>query len=426
MSVKKVISLALLSRLTVWILSIIVANCAEPYDTSLSVVLHTPDNTKGDVLVSSLLGHFSSWDGTYFLGIALKGYQFEQFHAFFPLLPLSTRVLSAVLEPVLSSYLSPTSLILISGFILVNTSFVVSAVLLYLLTLQIFRNERISLISSQLYCWNPASIFMSALYTESYFAAFAFGGYYLLSKNQKLLASLSFALATFTRSNGTICAAFFLYSLLGDLYRFFHTKINSFEIVRSIGKTVLCCIITIAPLIIVLSYGFSLYCIEENTRPWCNNTLPNIYAFVQDYYWNVGAWRYYEVKQIPNFALASPMLILSFAGVAKYFGADFRRLFTLGMQRSESRTNTKNWFTDTDNIFVYIVHWGFLALFALTCMHVQVATRFLASQCPPIYWYTAYLITEESTKRQGLLVLWYFKIYFVVGTVLFSSFYPWT
>jgi hypothetical protein len=27
------------------------------------------------------------------------------------------------------------------------------------------------------------------------------------------------------------------------------------------------------------------YCSEKQTRPWCGNTIPSVYSFVQDHYW---------------------------------------------------------------------------------------------------------------------------------------------
>mgnify|MGYP002050440369 CR=1 FL=1 len=39
---------------------------------------------------------------------------------------------------------------------------------------------------------------------------------------------------------------------------------------------------------------------------WCRERVPSIYAHVQRTYWNVGFLRYYELKQLPNFALAAP------------------------------------------------------------------------------------------------------------------------
>ena len=47
--------------------------------------------SRGDVLVNNVIGPLANWDGVYFLTIAQHGYQFEQYYAFFPLLPLLMR-----------------------------------------------------------------------------------------------------------------------------------------------------------------------------------------------------------------------------------------------------------------------------------------------------------------------------------------------
>jgi phosphatidylinositol glycan class V len=156
---------------------------------------------------------------------------------------------------------------------------------------------------------------------------------------------------------------------------------------------------------------------------------------------NVGAWRYYELKQVPNFVLAGPILLLSFSGAWSYLTHDPVRTISLGLKTSRRNSSgslgANRWFVETDEIFVYIVHWAFLSAFALVSMHVQVSTRFLASQCPPLYWFCASSVLQEGhpKKEQGTprssvtskgLVLLYFRLYFVIGTVLFSCFYPWT
>ena len=41
---------------------------------------------------------------------------------------------------------------------------------------------------------------------------------------------------------------------------------------------------------------------------WCHRPLPDLYAHVQSKYWGVGALRYYQWRQAPNFALAAPAL----------------------------------------------------------------------------------------------------------------------
>lgn len=45
---------------------------------------------------------------------------------------------------------------------------------------------------------------------------------------------------------------------------------------------------------------------------------------------NVGFLRYYEVKQIPNFLMAAPMIILSASGIVFYSLYDPRRILSLG------------------------------------------------------------------------------------------------
>jgi len=43
---------------------------------------------------------------------------------------------------------------------------------------------------------------------------------------------------------------------------------------------------------------------------WCHRPLPDLYSHVQTKYWGVGALRYYQWRQLPNFALAAPAFIL--------------------------------------------------------------------------------------------------------------------
>ena len=41
---------------------------------------------------------------------------------------------------------------------------------------------------------------------------------------------------------------------------------------------------------------------------WCHGRMPMPYGYIQDKYWNVGFLRYFELRQIPNFIIAAPVI----------------------------------------------------------------------------------------------------------------------
>ena len=60
-------------------------------------------------------------------------------------------------------------------------------------------------------------------------------------------------------------------------------------------------------------YGYYTFCRDSSipSPEWCEYKLPMLYAYVQEHYWNQGLWRYWQMKQIPNFALAVPMTFVN-------------------------------------------------------------------------------------------------------------------
>ncbi|KAM1276176.1 hypothetical protein ACFX2J_028475 [Malus domestica] len=67
-----------------------------------------------------------------------------------------------------------------------------------------------------------------------------------------------------------------------------------------------------------------------------------------------------------------------------------------------------------------------MAATAFFVMHVQVATRFL-SFSPPFYWFASYIMKSRGTgKRWGYIVWAYSAAYILLGSLLFSNFYPFT
>lgn len=82
--------------------------------------------------------------------------------------------------------------------------------------------------------------------------------------------------------------------------------------------------------------------------------------------------------------------------------------------------------TPNDDIYslklnVFVIHAIFLSLFCILFVHIQVSTRMLCSATPLFYWYCVQELKDEKS-----LVKYYFASYFLVGTVLFCNFLPWT
>lgn len=65
-----------------------------------------------------------------------------------------------------------------------------------------------------LFCFNPASIFMSAAYTECTFALYSFALMFYVEQREYTKATIALALATATRSNGLLLAGYPLYQIL--------------------------------------------------------------------------------------------------------------------------------------------------------------------------------------------------------------------
>ena len=126
----------------------------------------------------------------------------------------------------------------------------------------------------------------------------------------------------------------------------------------------------------------------------------------------MGLFKYYELKQLPNFILAAPILGLTLAGVTEFAKASPTAFFTLGLSRT----------SQPDGALASVYLWGGMAAIALVAMHVQVATRFL-SVCPPLYWYCAAI--ERQGGGVGRAVWTFFLLYATLGALLFPNGYPW-
>lgn len=381
------------------------------------------------LLVESLLGGLDNWDAEYFIFNAYSGYgKHEQTMAFFPLLPLTMWILSNTLFLPLKFLIPQRSILLISGASINLLSFPLATVTLYLLTLELSRNRQLSLLATILFTLNPASIFMSAVYSETMFALFTFSGLLALEKRQPWLCSLAFGLASFTRSNGIVLCGFLGYQCLvnvsGILLSSAHqTSRHKLQLCgRHLCAAALQCVVTVTPFYGFQFYGYVLYCMEPSATPtsfpvWCNWTFPFPYSYIQAHYWNVGFLKYYEWKQVPNFLLALPMILLGVFCMWYYFTggegsstlwrrtSDYNRtehgsrmsdcnrteygsrkpasVRTERDSRTRSGVGTKGMdlLGQSSRLRPYMVHFLFLLIFGVLNMHIQVSNTPLCELC---------------------------------------------
>ena len=112
----------------------------DDYDRSVSHVppasCHTsvsapPPPSEEEGWLCAAVASTAVWDSVYYLRIAECGYEYEQTHAFFPLLPWLMRVLAKAMRASLVLGSSDRCLLALNGLVISNGAFVLSAVCLY-------------------------------------------------------------------------------------------------------------------------------------------------------------------------------------------------------------------------------------------------------------------------------------------------------
>lgn len=367
-------------------------------------------------LESSLIGALTNWDGRHFLNIAQNGYIYEHSVAFFPLFPALVRLTNAFQ---LVSYTLCACLI---NFVLFN----VAVVYLYKLTLVVFaHNKQLALLTCVFFCINPASIFFSAVYSETLYAALTLASLYYLLSSRLILASILLYLTSLTRSNGLLNAAFFAYFYLRwyveDTFydKDKHTPpsptrlVRSFLEKRNLRATLLLLSRSSLAIVAALSGFFSFqyfvylkFCVPSESSPsidpdlieygrrnnyvlfddesgrrpaWCYNTIPLSYSWVQTY-WDNGFLAYWQLKQIPNFFLAAPIIILSVHSILNFFRSfepkqpiyDY-----FGILASPTSAPPTSAFKKNPLLYPFVVHLAVLVVSVGFFMNVQVTKKYV-------------------------------------------------
>ncbi|PYH64215.1 DUF409 domain protein [Aspergillus vadensis CBS 113365] len=414
------------------------------YDTSTTLFPWHKNTSEIEGIIPSTLRRISTkltrWDSIYFTEAARRGHLFEQewafsyaFSKFINLLASGFTHIGAFPYEFKHSAL---------GIAISHAAHATSVVVLYRLACTIFptaQGRKLAFIAACLHIISPAGLFLSAPCTESTYSLLSFTGTLLFAQSLGargvstgiqdsllVLAGVLYGLSTAIRGNGLLNgivlfeeACRVLYSLTRDL------SFAKFRRLVAVGLGGICTGLGfVLPQYIAYQHFCGTYTAthEDPSRDWCHRTIPSIYSFVQDHYWDNGFLRYWTLSNVPLFALASPMLVILVYSAIWTLGPGFPTGQLTGrLLRSLAAPQIT------------------LAVMVFFCNHVQIITR-LASGYPVWYIWTATLImnryTSPSTasKRQlektndqngyWQIIVQYMVIYAAVQGVLFAAFLP--
>ncbi|XP_055372382.1 GPI mannosyltransferase 2 [Condylostylus longicornis] len=437
----KVSKLAISSRIIVICLQFI-ANVLIPD--------HNPDVFKSPKTLSStpfiidklsefLFGGFRRWDAEYFLHIAEYGYTYENNLAFYPLYPIIIHYCTKIALAMTFYTCSFRAASLVVSILLNVYFFHRGANCLYELTQRIFGDPNKSWMAVVLFCFNPASIFFSAPYSESLYCWLSFS--LMLSCVNHLpfyKTTAALGLSILCRSNGFLNIGYPVYFTFRKIY----LKKNFWDLFKLVAILGLALI----PLSIFNFFMFQNFCLQSSdvqhshfiieyakqrnyvlagprissNSPWCDENIPFPYSYVQNHYWDLGFLKYYKFRQIPNFSLAFPILLFLFTNIFRCM----KKLYSHFNINGFSST-LKEW-----KSLPFILHCLILVIFCTLFVYIQVCTRLLASANPCLFWFAADCLPKTfdqiNFKRKYSLLLYWFGGYFLIGTTLFCNFYPWT
>lgn len=435
-----------------------------PYDLSR--------RKKCDTVIDVLLGGFRRWDSEHFLHISEHGYTYENNLAFYPLYPLCIKIIRYILINVVP-FLSVRSLSLMIGVVLNVIFFVKATNTLYKLGKKVLKDQRRAEIAAILFCFNPASIFFTAPYSESLYCWLSFSLMLKCFEDiNSVLIVVPLSLSILCRSNGLVNIGFVAYYGLKKMFNQ-NTVLSFITIFLKIFSIL---IIIAFHFGLMQVYNYYLFCFKKSFNfpdfikdfaikhdlvlagnrtatndlisPWCQNNLPIAYSYIQEHYWNVGYLKYYEFKQIPNFLLATPIVLIILVNSFNFFLRNQDYCWRLGIFNLRQSILRKTSASD-QNQFVFIAHAVVLCIFCVLFIHVQVTTRLLCSSNPMLYFFCAnYFMTPRASQKKNddnaindipvnvfdikrlnwtqRIIIYYFLGYYSLGTILFSNFLPWT
>lgn len=350
-----------------------------------------------DHSLRTLFDGFVKWDAIYFHFIAVNGYLYENTLAFFPLLPIMIKTL-ANFSYVLSPPWSLSTHMIVVGVVFNLICNVLSSIQLYRLSKLMHLSESISLASALLFLINPASVFFSALYSESLYCFLLITALVFLHGNAYVRSCFFLFLGVFCRSNGLVNIGFACYYQLLLLFDWISTNRNpAVDVVYRLCVIPITIALVSSPYFLFQCYASFLYCSQSRTDypsflmprspskklllyarelqvptpfsysssnipSWCPDVPLTSYSALQKKFWNVGFMRYYEWKQLPNFILAIPVLIISIVTIRRFCHSAGGTFFSLGFKGHRKQ----------QLLLPHIYHLCFLFVYGVANVHIQV------------------------------------------------------
>ncbi|OCT94436.1 hypothetical protein XELAEV_18012107mg, partial [Xenopus laevis] len=195
-------------------------------------------------------------------------------------------------------------------------------------------------------------------YSESLFALATFAGVWQLEKCSTFRGCSLFLLATAARDNGLVNAGFLLY--FGA-----QSVIQGTMSCQKMYKIRIATAVIILPLALFQYYSFHHFCLSQHgvwpAYQWLNSN-------IQSDYWDVGFFCYFQLRQLPNFLLALPVILLATRVIWEYVCANVNLCMTLGLLGKRQMSSSGYY---GPRIFVYVAHLTALMMLVVFCMHVQ-------------------------------------------------------
>ena len=371
--------------------------------------------TKLDCWIRLLLDGFHKWDAVYFHFISSNGYIYENNLAFFPLFPMLLR-LTSTLTFTFQPFWSFWTHTIISGLFLNFLCGIGSAVQLYRLSKLMLMSDTVAILSALLFVINPASVFFSTLYSESLYSLLFISGLIYIHKRNFTIACTFFSMAVLCRSNGLVNCGFacFPHVILlleklvsaldiGRQKSFRQLCFFTVDILTAILYRLLVVLALIAcicsPYIIYQYYGAYLYCsppdiallsflrpnkpgreleefaleigvltpysVNSSSYPvWCAGVPWFSYTILQKKFWGVGALKYYQWKQLPNFLLALPVLFLTCKTIFLFARRAPKTMISMGLLMEHKKQQF---------VLPHIYHALVLLAYGIVNIHIQVS-----------------------------------------------------